>query len=745
MKIIGSHRNTNNIFYTPLIALFMIVASATNTSLLRADDVVLVPSYAAKAVLVPKSSVGSAWKENSGFDDSGWQLCVGRPGGVGYEKDSGYENFIRLDVGVDMHNDGENPNSSCFIRIKFNANSSDLTTFKFMTLSMRYDDGFAAYLNGTKLTETNVPDPLEWNSEAPNAIESSGQEHFDVSRHLDKVRAGENLLAIHGVNAGTASSDFLIHVSLSVGTESPGEFTSSNLPIIIIDTHGEGIRDDERIQADMGIIYNKDGQRNNLTDPLNHYNGKIGIEYRGSTSQSFPKKPFRIETIDDAGNNNNVSLFGMPEENDWVLHNPYSDKSLIRNVMALKISNDIGRYASQTQLCELLLNGEYQGVYVFMEKIKRDKNRVDIASLDAEDIAGESLTGGYIIKVDKLAGEEIDGWDGENVFYQYHYPKPQDIQPQQKTYIKNFMTEFERIMKTNQYDDPNVGYPKYIDMESLVDHFIINEVSRNIDAYRLSAFMYKDRDDNDPKLKIGPVWDFNLSFGNADYFDGWKSDGWNLDHLIIYTAHEFTPPFWWKRMRETNDFKGRLYRRWQALRNGVLQTDELINYIDSITTTLDEAQRRNFNKWQILGVELWPNWFVGNTYDEEIIFMKEWLVDRLDWMDTAIDEYKALAVQEQEQENRLVEYGLQQNFPNPFNPSTRIQFSLPKSMHVTLAVYNTMAQKVRVLIDGQMVAGTHHVHWDGTDENGSRVANSIYFYSLQSELGLKRKKMMLLQ
>ena len=517
------------------------------------------------------------------------------------------------------------------------------------------------------------------------------------------------------------------------------------MPIITIDTHGQQIRDEERIQADMGIIYNQDGQRNNMTDPFNHYNGKIGIEYRGSTSQSFPKKPFRIETTDDEGNNNNVSLFGMPEENDWVLHNPYSDKSLIRNVMAMKISNDISRYASKTQLCELLLNGEYQGVYVFMEKIKRDKNRVNIAGLNADEIAGEALTGGYIIKVDKHAGEAVDGWEGENVFYQYHYPKPRDIQPEQKDYIQNFMTMFELIMKSSQYDNQNVGYPKYIDMESLVDHFIINEVTRNIDAYRLSAFMYKDRDDNDPKLKIGPVWDFNLSFGNADYFDGWKADGWNLDHLIIHTAHEFTPPFWWKRIRETDDFKGRLYRRWQVLRNGVLRTDVLINYIDSITTTLDEAQRRNFNKWQILGVELWPNWFVGTTYDEEIDFMKEWLADRLDWMDTAIDEYKALAVQENEQASMLVEYGLQQNYPNPFNPSTRIQFSLPKSTHVTLTVYNTMAQKVKVLIDGHMMAGTHKTHWDGVDESGLRVANSIYFYSLQTELGVIRKKMMLLQ
>ncbi len=728
----------NKAFRACLVVLLIMILFACGSAAFAAE-IILVPENIPKAVLVPKSNLSADWREKLNFDDASWRLCSGRPGGVGYEKNSGYENLISLDVGDDMHEDGDNPNTSCLLRIKFNVSNSDLTLFKVMTLSMRFDDGFAAFLNGTPISTTNVPDSLEWNSGAPEAIESDDQVHFDVSRHIHKLAAGENLLAIHGVNNGTSSSDFLINARLSANTELPGGFSSSNLPIILIDTNGQTIRDEYRIQADMGIVHNDNGQRNNVTDPYNHYDGKIGIEYRGSTSQSFPKKPFRIETTDAEGNNNNVPLFGMPEENDWVLHNPYSDKSLIRNVMALKISNDIGRYASKTQLCELVLNGEYQGVYVFMEKIKRDKNRLDIARLAPDDLAGNSLTGGYIIKVDKLAGEQIGGWDGKNVFYQYHYPKPDEITLEQKKYIQNLINSFENVMSTSQFDNPDIGYPGYIDMDTLVDHFIINEVTRNIDAYRLSAYMYKDRDDNDPLLKIGPVWDFNLSFGNADYFDGWKTDGWNLDHLIIHTAHEFTPPFWWRIIRDTDDFKGRVYRRWTALRRGALRTDVLVNYIDSLADTLHESQTRNFDKWHILGEKIWPNWFIANTYQEEIKFMQDWLTSRLLWMDDAIEEYKPMAV-DAAPLNRPSEYNMLQNYPNPFNPSTTIQFSIPAAAQVTLTVFDATGREIERLVDGFKAAGDYRVIWSAND-----TPSGVYLLHLAAGDVVQTKKLVKLR
>ena len=159
-------------------------------------------------------------------------------------------------------------------------------------------------------------------------------------------------------------------------------FTSSNLPIVVINTHGQQIPDDYKIIADMGIIYNGEGVRNNLTDPFNNYNGKIGIEIRGSSSQMFPKKQYAVETKDANGNDLDVSLLGFPPEEDWILYAPYNDKSLIRDVLVYKLANDMGRYASRSKFCELVLNGEYMGIYVLFEKIKRDANRVNIKKME---------------------------------------------------------------------------------------------------------------------------------------------------------------------------------------------------------------------------------------------------------------------------------------------------------------------------------------------------------------------------
>jgi hypothetical protein len=627
MKIITLTKSTKKAYaFYFRVATSAILFSILSSVSLFADDVILLQENASKRVLVPKSAVDATWRTSLDFNDSSWRSCTGSPGGVGYEKSNGFENFITLDVGDDMHNDGSNPNTSCYIRIKFNVDSADLAAAKYLTLLMRYDDGFAAWLNGTKIAEANVPNPLAWNSTTGGSNESAEQAAFDVSSHLDKFVAGENILAIQGVNAGTSSSDFLINASLVSSTTRYGDFSSSNLPIIFINTNGQAIIDDPRIVADMGIIYNGPGERNNVDDPFNHYSGKIGIELRGATSRGYPKKHYRVETTDENGENNNVSLFGMPEENDWVLNNPYNDKTFMRNILSYNLSNEIGHYAPRTQPVEVFLNNNYQGIYVFMEKIKRDKGRVDIAKLDADDVAGDSLTGGYIIKVDKGGGQDNESWRGKNVDYQYHYPKPRDIQPEQRDYIKNYVLDLERVMQTDQFDDPVEGYHKYLDVSSMIDYFIMNEVLRNVDGYRISTYMYKDKDREGKvgKLTWGPLWDFNLSLGVSNW-SGDQTDGWNLDLLIEKTAHEYTPPFYWQIIPKTDDFQARLLARWTELREDILDVDRLHQYIDTLADTLDEARVRDYKRWNH-----------GGSYTDRVNHIKTWLAGRIAWMDENI-------------------------------------------------------------------------------------------------------------
>jgi hypothetical protein len=186
----------------------------------------------------------------------------------------------------------------------------------------------------------------------------------------------------------------------------------------------------------MKIIHNGSGQINNITDPGNIYSGKVGIEIRGRYSASLPQKPYGFETRDDAGNNLNVQILDMPEENDWILTANYNDKAFLRNYLAFDIFRKMGHYAPRTLFCEVVVNGQYQGIYLLGEKIKQDKNRVDITELNPDENTGDELTGGYIFVNDYYT--ESDSWlskysplnrPGGDVYFVYYDPEPDQLLP----------------------------------------------------------------------------------------------------------------------------------------------------------------------------------------------------------------------------------------------------------------------------------------------------------------------------
>ncbi|WP_420456043.1 CotH kinase family protein [Rubrivirga sp.] len=485
------------------------------------------------------------------------------------------------------------------------------------------------------------------------------------------------------------------------------EFTSSNLPIVLIDTDGAEIPDEPKITARMRIVDNGPGQRNAVTDPPNDYDGWIGIEVRGSSSQRFPKKQYGIETRTEGGEDLDVSLLGFPEEEDWVLYAPYSDKTLMRNVLAYGLARRMGRYASRTRFCEVVLNGRYQGVYVFMEKIKRDDVRVDINKLKEDEVEGDDLTGGYIFSLDKTTERSpAIGWTspfpppaptGLPVFYQFEVPDADDIVPQQAAYIEGFMTAFETAMASDQFEDPEVGYPAFIDLGSFVDFFIVTEVGRNVDGYRLSSFFHKDKDSNDPRLHAGPVWDFNLAFGNADYYDGHRNTGLQVDFALPY---EYPVPFWWPKLSESAGFRAALRARWDELRTGPLHTDSLMAEIDATVALLDEAQARNFERWPIHGVYVWPNAHIGESYADDVGFLKAWLGNRMGWLDGEV-----------RREIVAVEPGVDAGFalsaprPNPSGDRARLTLALDGPQNVTVDVFDVRGRRVARLWDGPLADG----------------------------------------
>lgn len=531
-------------------------------------------------------------------------------------------------------------------------------------------------------------------------------------------------------------SVFLIFIiALGLKAQEKVQAFSSNLPIVVINTNGQSIPNSVKITAEMGIIYNGDGQINQTSDPFNNYNGRIGIEIRGSSSQMFPKKQYAVETRDSINNNLDVSLLGFPEDNDWILNAPYSDKSLLRNVIVYSIANRMGRYASRSRFCELFLNNEYMGVYILFEKIKRGKGRVDIAKLTAADSTGVDLTGGYIIKIDKWDGENNAGWKSsyrpyagawQETHYQYHYPEPDDITAQQRLYIIGFIKNFEAVMNSDNYKDTTTGYPSIIDVDSFVDCFLINELSRNVDGYRLSSFMYKDKDSKDPRLHMGPVWDYNITLGNADYYDGWHTYGWMLDYLTqdsyFLSNDGAVPPFWWKKLWWDNAFRNKVKDRWIELRKSFLRFENIYGFIDSLTNHLKDARIRNFNKWKILSSWVWPNAYIGGTYENEIKYLKDWMRDRFLWMDKALTGAPVDVGDTPE-----LTFELSQNFPNPFNPETTISYSVTETSSVKIDVFDVIGRHVSTLVDEVKTRGRYTVNF-----NAAGLAGGIYIYRLDN-------------
>ena len=505
------------------------------------------------------------------------------------------------------------------------------------------------------------------------------------------------------------------------------EFSSSNLPIMIINTLGQNIPDETKITAEMGLIYNGPAQRNSLDDPFNAYDGFIGIETRGSSSQSFPKKSYGIETRDAAGENNNVPLLGMPEENDWVLHGPFSDKSLIRNALAYKIGELLMDYSPRTRFVELVINNNYWGLYLLTEKIKRDKNRVAISKLNADENTGDELTGGYILKFDKATASpdnvelhfssnyppNVQG--ARKTEFLYHYPAPDDITNQQKAYIKSFVDEFEQVLKSTNFKDQEDGYRKYIDVSTFIRFLFVNEISKNVDGYRLSSYLYKDKDSEDTRLKMGPVWDFNLGFGNANYCEGGNRNGWAYDFNRFCPNDFWVIHFWWDRFLEDEAFIETLISDWKSLRTDVLSNERLLTCIDSMATELEEAQVRNFQRWPVLSEWIWPNNFIGNSYNAEITFLKDWLIDRLEWLDTAVDNLNAPTPA-----SRFPP----KVYPNPANREIVVEYFAGDTEVVTFQFYNSNGQLIQNWNNLDHSFGVNKFTWE------NNLASGIYFYRI---------------
>ena len=412
---------------------------------------------------------------------------------------------------------------------------------------------------------------------------------------------------------------------------------SSALPLVIIDPGAQPILNEPKILANLLVIDRGPGKFNALTDAPTQRTS-IMIEVRGSSSQMFDKKSYAFETVNESGQDHPVRLLGLPKETDWILHGPYSDKTLMRNHIAYELSRRMGQYAPRTRFAEAFvrerdgdLAGQYMGVYLLVESIKRGKDRVDVPRLRTSD-SGE-VGGGYVLKVDRVGGPETYFTSDFGSILGFVSPRGSRLDDAHRAWIQHDFSQLEERLSRRDFRDPQQGYARFIDSDSFIDYFLLNELFKNVDAYFLSTFLHRTREG---RLKLGPVWDLDLSSGNASYGGVWKAEGWML--FPDDPRRGSAVPFWWDRLFEDPAFRARLRERYYTLREDVLSEPALFRLIDETAQTLDAPQKRNFQRWPTLGKYVWPNPRpYARTYPDLIQNLKTWFHQRFVWMDANVD------------------------------------------------------------------------------------------------------------
>jgi hypothetical protein len=349
------------------------------------------------------------------------------------------------------------------------------------------------------------------------------------------------------------------------------------------------------------------------------YAGTTEVRGRGHSTWEMPKKPYRIKLTDK------VSLLGMPASRHWVLLANYFDKTLLRNDVVLDLSEAMGfAYTPRHAYVEVHVNGQYEGIYELAEHVRVASDRVDIPEAEVEDTSPELISGGYLIEVDARRGEDfcIDAAHTEMVMC---LVSPEDLlEPEwaaHREYIESYLRQTEDAIFSEGFADPETGYAGYLDVDSAVAYYLVQELTKNVDgALFLSTFLYKPRNG---KLTFGPLWDFDLAIGNVNYLT-FNPEGW-----YIRSAP------WFTRMFADPAFEQRVKQRWEQMKAaGML--DGMFARIDARAHWLSEVQRANFERWDILDFLFNPNRVVTGSYQGEVDAMKVWLRARIDWMDAEL-------------------------------------------------------------------------------------------------------------
>ena len=634
--------------------------------------------------------------------------------GAGFSNDqAAFDDIIGTDVGPPM----QGVNASLWTRIAFQA--GDVSVFDRLTLKMKYDDGFVAYINGEKVAQRNAPPSVAWNSTATDTHANSQAvvyEEIDISAHLGVIVSGRNVLAIHGLNIVADDGDFLalpdllatsnlspdrffghptpgapndpelgepagdvvfsrpselftaatISVELSTASPdaviryttngtaptasspvysgpltisattqvrartyepdmAPGEIASEtyintatslasstlDIPVFVIETFGGGGVPNNYFQNCFISLFEPGENGWTSFSAGMDIATRGGIKTRGSSTSG---QSYAFEVWDETNDDKDIKLLGMPAESDWILYRSSFDRSWMCNSFIYELSNQVGQYAVRTRFVDVYLdtNGgeltssDRKGVFVLMEKIEQGPDRVDVDDLLPSDTAPPEVTGGYMIKIDR-ADPGDSGFNAGGQGLKYVYPKESvmesSVYSAQDAWLRNYINEFDRALDSWNFTHPETGkhYSEYFDVAASVDHHILNELTKNPDALRLSTYLYIDRGG---KLAYGPVWDFDRALG----FEGRSANpaGW-------YSEMQYG---WWRRLFQDPDLCQVWIDRYFELREDEFSVANMQGIVDVQAAQLQQAMSTSGS---------WPG------YRDQL---RNWLANRVAWIDS---------------------------------------------------------------------------------------------------------------
>lgn len=531
------------------------------------------------------------------------------------------------------------------------------------------------------------------------------------------------------------------------------KLTQTNLPIVYLDTRKvtgsrQTIDREERISVHMKIIDNGEGQLNYADTTSNpgqkkDYDGWVGLRYRGNSSFTMSdKKPYSFKTLNGTyeagGKKEKVSLLGMGKDNDWALLAPYSDKSMLRDLLALTLAKPYFEFVPTGKYCEVILDDIYYGVYILSERVTDGKKRLN---LDDPGDEGDALTGGYQVELDRNDEEHVYtskykprrtnggeiGW--RNIVFQYKSPEYEDMNSTQLNYLHSRIDAMENILAGSNYKDPANGYASQMDVMSFIDHQLSQEFAHNVDGYRLSTNLYKHRDSVDPRWKTS-LWDFNIAFGNADYYNGAATNTWvymmNDEDDGFYWNDDRLQPFWWVRLMSDPAYEQKLKNRWTQYRHENYTNEHIFAIIDSLSNRLTAkgAEGRNSQAWPRWNTYVWPNAYVASSFTNEISHLKQWITNRLTWMDSKLllADYDGIEEKVADSGNafRLLRTGMR-------------EWRVVADGYTTLSVTDSSGRQLLALsLDGSM-----------TSLDASALPSGVYVVTVTGPTGKRSRKVVL--